>query len=129
MVVRWVHRSSFTISPPAPNKPVRIPPMLNVGPGPSHGSWLVDPGWYGRVVVEAEGTNEGLASRPVSFVVMMPSCTYIVHGLKLENKKKKRTRASRICKHGADVRSRFVLLVRGLAARKWRRKGTWCSGS
>ena len=61
MVVRWVHRSSFTISPPAPNKPVRIPPMPNVGPGPSHGSWLVDPGWYGRVVVEAEGTNEGLA--------------------------------------------------------------------
>ena len=35
--------------------------MPNVGPGPSHGAWLVDPGWYGRVVVEAEGTNEGLA--------------------------------------------------------------------
>ncbi|EPT04755.1 hypothetical protein FOMPIDRAFT_39628 [Fomitopsis schrenkii] len=61
MVVRWVHRSTFTIGPPAPNKPVRIPSMPNVGPGPSHGAWLVDPGWYGRVVVEAEGTNEGLA--------------------------------------------------------------------
>ncbi|KAH9925787.1 uncharacterized protein B0H18DRAFT_1008346 [Fomitopsis serialis] len=60
-VVRWVHRSSFTIIPPVPNKPLRIPPMANVGPGPSHGVWLVDPGWYGRVVVEAEGTNEGLA--------------------------------------------------------------------
>ncbi|KAH9829860.1 uncharacterized protein C8Q71DRAFT_717794 [Rhodofomes roseus] len=64
-VVRWVHRSSFTIMPPAPNKPLRIPPMPHVGPGPSHGVWLVDPGWYGRVIVEAEGTNEGLADLQV----------------------------------------------------------------
>ena len=24
-------------------------------------TWRVDPGWYGTIVVEAEGTNEGLA--------------------------------------------------------------------
>lgn len=31
------------------------------GPGPSPtGAWIVDPGWYGTVVVETEGTNEGL---------------------------------------------------------------------
>lgn len=26
-----------------------------------NGNWTVDRGWYGTVVVEAEGTNEGLA--------------------------------------------------------------------
>ena len=32
------------------------------GPGPSPtGAWVIDPGWFGTVVVETEGTNEGLA--------------------------------------------------------------------
>ena len=62
MVVRWVHRSSFTIRPSGSGKPVRIAVPRDVGPGPGPGgAWLVDPGWYGTVVVEAEGTNEGLA--------------------------------------------------------------------
>jgi len=48
-----VHRSTFQIYPPQNGK--RIPFQ--------HGSkaWNIDPGWYGTVVVEAEGTNEGLA--------------------------------------------------------------------
>ena len=62
MVVRWVHRSSFMIRPPSNGKPLRISVPKFVGPGPGQGgAWLVDPGWYGTVVVEAEGTNEGLA--------------------------------------------------------------------
>lgn len=62
MVVRWVHRSSFNIRPSSSGKPLRISVPKSVGPGPSPGgTWLVDPGWFGTVVVEAEGTNEGLA--------------------------------------------------------------------
>lgn len=51
-VVRWVNRSSFTIFPP-PAAPVI---ML-----PNKERRLVDPGWRGTVIVEAEGTNEGLS--------------------------------------------------------------------
>ncbi|CDO77558.1 hypothetical protein BN946_scf184912.g57 [Trametes cinnabarina] len=62
MVVRWVHRSSFTIRPPPAGKPLRVAVPRDVGPGPGPGgAWFIDPGWYGTVVVEAEGTNEGLA--------------------------------------------------------------------
>ena len=62
MVVRWVHRSSFTIRPSSSGKPLRVSVPKCVGPGPGPGGvWLVDQGWYGTVVVEAEGTNEGLA--------------------------------------------------------------------
>lgn len=52
-VVRWVHRSKFQIYP-LPNEK-RIPFQFGSN------IWHVDPGWYGIVVVEAEGTNEGLA--------------------------------------------------------------------
>jgi hypothetical protein len=52
MVVRWVHRSSFAIRTRA-GQGGRIPIP--------HTDLHVDPGWYGTVVVEAEGTNEGLA--------------------------------------------------------------------
>lgn len=65
-VVRWVHRSSFVIRAPPRNRlhslqtrsgssimPARIPiPDSNL---------FVDPGWYGTIVVETEGTNESLA--------------------------------------------------------------------
>ncbi|TFK93420.1 hypothetical protein K466DRAFT_478671 [Polyporus arcularius HHB13444] len=62
MVVRWVHRSSFTIRPSSSGKALRVSVPQCVGPGPGPGGiWLIDPGWYGTVVVEAEGTNEGLA--------------------------------------------------------------------
>ena len=64
-VVRWVHRSSFVIRPPptpiagryGPNR-ARIPaPRIAI----PNTKLFVDPGWYGTVVMEAEGTNEGLA--------------------------------------------------------------------
>ncbi|KAI0635073.1 hypothetical protein C8Q77DRAFT_1054656 [Trametes polyzona] len=62
MVVRWVHRSSFTIRPSSSGKPIRLVVPRDVGPGPGPGgAWFIDPGWFGTVVVEAEGTNEGLA--------------------------------------------------------------------
>ena len=52
MVVRWVHRSKFHIRPnPYTNEPIPIPST----------SLSVDPGWFGTIIVEAEGTNEGLA--------------------------------------------------------------------
>ena len=55
MVVRWVHRSSFTIRPLPSGKPLRISVPKSVGPGPGPGgAWFVDPGWYGTVVDEAE---------------------------------------------------------------------------
>ncbi|TCD61644.1 hypothetical protein EIP91_008132 [Steccherinum ochraceum] len=61
-VVRWVHRSSFTLKPTPGSRSIRIPVPKTAGPGPSpSGAWLIDPGWYGSVVVETEGTNEGLA--------------------------------------------------------------------
>ena len=52
-VVRWVHRSTFQIYPPPNGK--KIPFQFGSK------TWHIDPGWYGMVVVEAEGTNEGLA--------------------------------------------------------------------
>ena len=62
MVVRWVHRSSFTIRAPSGGKALRMAVPKSIGPGPGPGgAWFIDPGWYGTVVVEAEGTNEGLA--------------------------------------------------------------------
>ncbi|KAK7691482.1 hypothetical protein QCA50_004881 [Cerrena zonata] len=61
-VVRWVHRSSCIVKPLHGTKSIRIPVPSTAGPGPSpSGAWVVDPGWYGRIVVESEGTNEGLA--------------------------------------------------------------------
>ncbi|TDL19053.1 hypothetical protein BD410DRAFT_727668 [Rickenella mellea] len=52
-VVRWIHRSSFRIrSNPHRNSPITIPNSQNL---------TVDPAWYGTIVVETEGTNEGLA--------------------------------------------------------------------
>lgn len=36
----------------------RCPPLLVRGPSPT-GAWVVDPDWFGSVVVEIEGTNEG----------------------------------------------------------------------
>ncbi|KAH8103341.1 hypothetical protein BXZ70DRAFT_888963 [Cristinia sonorae] len=61
-VVRWVHRSTFIIKPPPGSRSIRIPVPSTAGPGPSpSGAWIIDPGWYGTVVVETEGTNEGLA--------------------------------------------------------------------
>ena len=55
MVVRWVHRSSFAVRHRhAPHAPVLLLP--------SRGQIRVDPGWIGTIVVEAEGTNEGLTN-------------------------------------------------------------------
>jgi len=66
-VVRWVHRSSFCIRPP--RGPPRYSNNNQRGPLPANGripipesnNLFVDPGWYGTIVVETEGTNEALA--------------------------------------------------------------------
>ncbi|KAF5353953.1 hypothetical protein D9756_006935 [Leucocoprinus leucothites] len=76
-VVRWVHRSSFVIRPPSRQPSVRAPTPSSNGHGYANGipkmpvigripisgtdNLYVDPGWYGTIVVEAEGTNESLA--------------------------------------------------------------------
>ncbi|KAG9031285.1 hypothetical protein FRB95_002925 [Tulasnella sp. JGI-2019a] len=57
-VVRWIHRARFSIRPNTPVYPFqssRTPPDRTVS------TQMVDPGWYGTIVIEAEGTNEGLA--------------------------------------------------------------------
>lgn len=65
-VVRWVHRSSFTIRPPTRKYPPPPPnsrgqiPILRV-PIPETENMFVDSGWYGTIIVETEGTNEALA--------------------------------------------------------------------
>ncbi|KAH6909800.1 hypothetical protein BKA70DRAFT_1274841 [Coprinopsis sp. MPI-PUGE-AT-0042] len=68
-VVRWVHRSSFVIRPPA-RVMQRGPSMSGRGaqqphtpriPIPDMENLFIDSGWYGTLVVETEGTNEALA--------------------------------------------------------------------
>ncbi|KAL0581549.1 hypothetical protein V5O48_000478 [Marasmius crinis-equi] len=66
-VVRWVHRSSFVIRPPhgggSSNNGKRNASRSRPGriPIPDWSNLFVDPGWYGTMVVETEGTNESLA--------------------------------------------------------------------
>lgn len=36
-------------------------------------TWDIDPGWYGTVVVEAEGTNEGLADLESRYIPTPPA--------------------------------------------------------
>lgn len=50
--MRWVHRSTFFLRPPQNNAPIPIAGEEDL---------FIHTGWYGVVVVEAEGTNEGLA--------------------------------------------------------------------
>ncbi|KAJ3778585.1 hypothetical protein FB446DRAFT_631726 [Lentinula raphanica] len=66
-VVRWVHRSSFHIRPSPVHSQSRgrgsvnsHSPVQSRIPIPNS-ALFVDPGWYGKVVVETEGTNEALA--------------------------------------------------------------------
>ncbi|PPQ78470.1 hypothetical protein CVT25_011865 [Psilocybe cyanescens] len=61
-VVRWVHRSSFSIRPPrGPNRYNKGAPFNGRIPIPDSNNQFVDSGWYGTIVVETEGTNEALA--------------------------------------------------------------------
>ncbi|KAH7907445.1 hypothetical protein BJ138DRAFT_1014489 [Hygrophoropsis aurantiaca] len=62
-VVRWVHRSSFTIRPPSqlPHSHIHTRSHALRLPIPNVEGFFIDPGWYGTVIIEAEGTNEGLA--------------------------------------------------------------------
>ncbi|EIW75534.1 hypothetical protein CONPUDRAFT_65536 [Coniophora puteana RWD-64-598 SS2] len=63
-VVRWVHRSSFVLRPPprpAAPSDLSTPSARPRLPIPGVEGAFVDPGWHGTVVLEAEGTNEGLA--------------------------------------------------------------------
>ncbi|KAF9070147.1 hypothetical protein BDP27DRAFT_1221271 [Rhodocollybia butyracea] len=74
-VVRWVHRSSFHLRSPQPSRShgrtsVRVGNAGDNGlldhriplpsTSPTGAPLFVDPGWYGKVVVETEGTNEAL---------------------------------------------------------------------
>ncbi|KAG8883941.1 hypothetical protein FRB97_005615 [Tulasnella sp. 331] len=54
-VVRWIHRARFYVKPNTPVNPYR---HLTERTMPMQ---FVDQGWFGSVVIEAEGTNEGLA--------------------------------------------------------------------
>ena len=56
-VIRWVHRSAFEI-----RSQHRAAPMLVL---PTKERLPIDAGWNGKIVVEAEGTNEGLADLQV----------------------------------------------------------------
>lgn len=53
-VVRWIHRSRFTV-------PVRANPHTGTPPPIPGTNLSVDAGWFGAIIVETEGTNEGLA--------------------------------------------------------------------
>lgn len=52
MVVRWLHRARFVVTPQKGSQ---------TGVPIAGTNLEVDPGWYGVIIVEAEGTNEGLA--------------------------------------------------------------------
>ncbi|KAI9573044.1 hypothetical protein HD554DRAFT_2202374 [Boletus coccyginus] len=62
-VVRWVHRSAFSIRPsvPPPQGQVHSRSRAVRIPIPKVDGFYIDPGWYGTVVLESEGTHEGLA--------------------------------------------------------------------
>lgn len=62
-VVRWVHRSAFSIRPsvPPPQGQVHSRSRAVRVPIPKVDGFYIDPGWYGTVVLESEGTHEGLA--------------------------------------------------------------------
>ncbi|KAI6026663.1 hypothetical protein BKA83DRAFT_4246309 [Pisolithus microcarpus] len=71
-VVLWVHRSSFKIHPPATTEHARVHSHLrehfpHLVPRserraiPNLPGFFIDPNWYGTVVVEVEGTQEGLS--------------------------------------------------------------------
>jgi hypothetical protein len=61
--VHWVHRSSFELHRPPKLPRQTYQPSLPTQriPIPGTDGLFVDLGWYGTVIVEAEGTNEGLA--------------------------------------------------------------------
>ncbi|KAI6040726.1 hypothetical protein EDC04DRAFT_2566574 [Pisolithus marmoratus] len=71
-VVLWVHRSTFKIHPPATTEHPRVHSHLRENfphliprserrAIPNVPGSFIDPNWYGTVVVEVEGTQEGLA--------------------------------------------------------------------
>ncbi|KAG8900567.1 hypothetical protein FRB99_005979, partial [Tulasnella sp. 403] len=57
-VVRWVHRARFRIKPNTPVNPSA--PPVTTADGTKY-IRMIDLQWCGTIVIEAEGTNEGLA--------------------------------------------------------------------
>ncbi|KAJ3504892.1 hypothetical protein NLJ89_g7703 [Agrocybe chaxingu] len=121
-VMRWVHRSSFTIrgsrggqrqahSGPktAPNGRIPIPDTDNL---------FVDPGWYGTLVVETEGTNEALADLqdrcgPGAFPPRPRPLHGQIHQAQVENRKvfrilRERSRPGEIWIRAVGVKERLM---------------------
>jgi hypothetical protein len=74
-VVRYIHRARFRIRPGVLVNPY-APPVA--GPDGQPVVKLVDPGWHGLVVIDTEGTNEGLAdlqARVGNSVFLVPTRT------------------------------------------------------
>jgi hypothetical protein len=61
-LVRWVHRARFAVRPRAAagRIPITDAPSAYAQLQGGTGTAVVDEGWYGTVVLETEGTNEGL---------------------------------------------------------------------
>ncbi|KAF8960759.1 hypothetical protein BDZ97DRAFT_1905766 [Flammula alnicola] len=119
-VVRWVHRSSFSIRAP------RSPPRYNNSARPSNGripipdsnNLFVDHGWYGTVVVETEGTNEALADLqdrcgPGAFPPRSRAVSGHITQAQIENRKvfrilRERSRPSEIWIKAVGVKERLL---------------------
>jgi len=115
-VVRWVHRSSFSIRPPNKYSSVRTPSLSSMHghvnlpkgsktgqiPIPGTDDLYVHPGWYGTIVVETEGTNESLADLqdrcgPGIFPPRVRGAHSTVTQAQLENRKVYRILRERRC--------------------------------
>lgn len=115
-VVRWVHRSSFSIRPPNKYSSVRTPSLSSMHgyvnlpkgsktgriPIPGTDDLYVHPGWYGTIVAETEGTNESLADLqdrcgPGIFPPRVRGAYSTVTQAQLENRKVYRILRERRC--------------------------------
>ena len=115
-VVRWVHRSSFSIRPPNKYSAIRTPSLSSMHghvnlpkgsktgqiPIPGTDDLYVHPGWCGTIVVETEGTNESLADLqdrcgPGIFPPRVRGAHSTVTQAQLENRKVYRILRERRC--------------------------------
>ncbi|CAA7270483.1 unnamed protein product [Cyclocybe aegerita] len=121
-VMRWVHRSSFTIrgSRGGQRHPHSGPKTAQNGriPIPDTDNLFVDPGWYGTLVVETEGTNEALADLqdrcgPGAFPPRPRPLHGQIHQAQVENRKvfrilRERSRPGEIWIRAVGVKERLM---------------------